>query len=180
MKIFLIPLILVGAFVSYASAQAPALAPGAVIITKIEPSAPPTPEFQVTGGAPKRSKLQKWLEIEVEFETKLEETAEIKFDYMVQVEKTLVTGTVTHINIPKGKDHYSVMYITPRTLEKIIGPGKTLTSAAIGNVWITISSPDGVTLHAKGYPKDAPPPNAPRMPGLLNKMETPFAPLYFD
>lgn len=180
MKYFLIPLLVASAFVYHASAQAPALGPGAVVISKIEPAGVKTPDFSISGGPQKRSKIGTWLEIEVEFETKVEEVAELKFDYMIAIEKTLVTGTVSHINIPKGKDHYSVMYISPRTLEKIIGQGKTLTGSSIGNVWITVSTPDGVTLAAKGHPTNAAPPNAPRLPGLLNKMDTPFAPLFFD
>jgi hypothetical protein len=179
MKYFLIPLLVAGAFVYHAAAQAP-LGPGAVAISKIEPAGVKTPEYSITGGPQKRSKVQTWLEIEVEFETKPEDIGELKFDYMVAIDKTLVTGSVTHVSIPKGRDHFSVMYIAPRTLEKIIGSGKTLTAANIGNVWITISTPDGVKLVEKGYPKDAPPPNAARMAGLLNKQETPFAPLFFD
>jgi len=38
-----------------------------------------------------------------------------------------------------------------------------------------------VTIDGKGSPKNTPPPNLPRFPGMvLNKMETPFAPLFFD
>jgi len=177
MKSLLIPLLVAVGFVYHSAAQAP-IPPGGVAIQKLEPSAPQTPEFQVTGGTPKRYKTQKWLEFEVEFETKVEEIAELKFDYVAQVENRLLTGTVTHINIPKGKDHYSVMYVSPRTLEKLTG-GKPLTSGAIQNLWVTISSPDGVEL-AKSAMKNVPIPNLPRSPGLLNKMETPFAPLYFD
>lgn len=180
MKYFLLPLLIATAFVYHASAQAPALAPGAVIIKKIDPAGVKTPEFNITGGPQHRSKSLTWLEIEVEFETKVDDIQELKFDYMVQIDKTLVTGTVNHINIPKGPEHYSVMYLAPRTIEKILGSGKALTAGAIGNVWITISSPDGVVLHAKGHPKDAAPPNAPRLPGLLSKEATPFAPLFFD
>lgn len=179
MKYFLLPLLIATAFVYHAGAQAPALQPGSVVIKKIEPAGIKTPEFNITGGPQHRSKSLTWIEIEVEFETKVEDIAELKFEYMLQLGQTLVTGTVNHINIPKGPEHFSVMYLAPRTIEKILG-NKPLSGASIGNVWITVSSPDGVLLHAKGHPKDAPPPNAPRFPGLLSKEVTPFAPLFFD
>ena len=178
MKTFLVSAIAAMAFLYHASAQAP-LQPGSVKITRIDPSGVKTPEYTIQGGPQKRSKVGTWLEIEVEFETKGEQIAELKFDYMVAIENKLVTGTVSHVLIPGGKDHFSVMYIAPRTLEKLTG-GKPLTSASVQNVWISVSSPDGVQLDGKGSPKNGPPPNVARMPGLLNKMETPFAPLFFD
>jgi hypothetical protein len=178
MKYFLLPLLLATVFVYHAPAQAPGLTQGMVIITKIEPSAVNTPEFNITNGPQKRSKSLKWLEFEVEFETKVDDIPELKFDYVAQVDNKLVTGTVSHINIPKGKEHYSVMYIAPRTLEKLTG-GKALTSASIQNLWVTISSADGVKLDEKAI-KMVPIPNLPRGAGLLNKQETPFAPLFFD
>jgi hypothetical protein len=177
MKSFLIPLLVAGAFVYHAAAQAP-VGPGSVSISKLEPSGVKTPEFNVTGGPQKRSKIGTWLEFEVEFETKAEEIAELKFDYIAQVENRLITGSVTHINIPKGRDHYSVMYVAPRTLEKLTG-GKPITSGSIQNLWVTVSTTDGVELDKKAL-KNQPIPNLPRSPGLLNKQETPFAPLFFD
>jgi len=179
MKTFLVSAIAMVALVYQTNGQAP-LGPGAVVISKIEPAAVKTPEFNVTGGPQKRSKVGTWLEIEVEFETKVEEIAELKFEYMVAIENKLLTGTVSHINIPKGRDHYSVMYIAPRTLEKLTG-GKPLTAGSVQNVWVTVSSADGVELDKKAAPKNMAVPNAPRLPGLiLNKQETPFAPLFFD
>src|SRR5262245_18728488 len=113
MKYLILPLLLAVGLVYHAAAQAPQLAPGSVIIKKIEPAGIKTPEYQITGGPQHRSKSQTWVEIEVEFETKVDDIPELKFDYMLQLGQTLVTGTVNHINIPKGPEHFSVMYLPP-------------------------------------------------------------------
>ena len=49
------------------------------------------------------------------------------------IENKLLDGSVTHVNIPKGTEHYSVMYIAPRALEKLTG-GKPFTAASIGKM----------------------------------------------
>ena len=66
-----------------------------------------------------------------------EEIDELKFKYTVLIEKTLLDGEVTHVNIPAGREHYSVMYVPPRTLLKFTG-GRPLTAASIGNIWVSI------------------------------------------
>lgn len=161
------------------SAQAP-IGPGAVVISKIEPQDVKTPQYNITGGPQKRSDIGTWLEIEVEFETKAPEISELTFQYMVMLNNQLVTGSVTHINIPKGRARYSVMYIAPRTLEKLNG-GKAFTKGSIQNVWITVTGPNGVVIAKEASPKKVEPPNVAQLPGMvLNKAETPFAPLFFD
>ncbi len=165
------------ALVSSAVCQVP-LVPGAVKISKIQPSVVKTPEYQITGGQNKRSKLGEWLEVEVEFETKAEEVDELTFRYTVYVERKLLDGEVTHVNIPKGRDHFSVVFVAPRSLERLTG-GKPLTPAAIENVWVEVSR-QGQVLDRSSF-KPGAVPNLPHISGLvLNKNETPFAPLYFD
>lgn len=177
MKTLLVSAIAAMAFVYQASAQV-AVGPGAVKISKIEPAGVKTPEFNITGGPQKRSKTGTWLEVEVEFETKVPEIDELTFAYTIMVENKLLTGSVTHINIPDGRDHYSVVYVAPRSLEKLTG-GKPLTPAGVQNVWVTVSR-QGQVLDMSALKKVAIP-NLPQTAGLvLNKMETPFAPLFFD
>ncbi len=128
----------------------------------------------------KRAKIGTWLEVEVEYETKAEDIPELTFDFVVAIDNKLATGSVTYVNVPKGKDHFAVMYIAPRSLEKLTD-GKQFTSASLQNVWVTVSSGDGVKLVQETPLKPQPVPNAPRIPGLiLNKSETPFAPLFYD
>jgi hypothetical protein len=160
-----------------ASAQSP-VGPGSVKLGKVQPEVVKTPEYNVTGGPQKRSKTGQWLEVEVEFETKPEDIDELTFKYTILVEKKLLDGEVTHVNIPKGRDHYSVIYVSPRTLEKLTG-GKPLTGASIENVWVECSKQGQILDKASFRP--GVPPNLPHLPGLvLTKDETPFAPLFYD
>jgi hypothetical protein len=183
MKTFLVSAIAALAFLYQPALHAQTPVPvGAVKLGKILPEGIKSPEYQIMGGPQKRAKIGTWLEVEVEFETLMDDIPELKFDYTVQIENKLLTGSVTHVNIPKGKDHYSVVYIAPRTLEKLTG-GKPLTSASVQNVQVTITSADGVQL-ADGFlrpPQGGKLPNLPKTPNLvLNKNETPFAPLFYD
>ena len=185
MKILLLSLLSVAGLATETLAQAPAaVGPGSVKIMKVEIAGVKTPEFMINGGPQKRSKTGTWLEIEVAFETKVEDIDELTFNYVVLIDKTLVDGSVTHVAIPKGTDHFSVMYISPRGLEKLVN-GKTFTAAAIGNAWVTVSRQgqvlDAPTANPKAAYKPGPIPNAPHVAGiLLNKNETPFAPLFYD
>ena len=184
MKTFLVSAFAAVAFVYQApqAAAQVAIGPGAVKINKIEPQGVKTPEYNITGGPQKRSKIGTWLEVEVEFETKVEEIDELTFNYTILingVEKKLITGSVTHVNIPGGRDHYSVAYIPPRALEKLTG-GKPITSATIQNVWVTVTR-QGQILDQAAAPAKTAIPNLPQTAGMvLNKSETPFAPLFFD
>ncbi len=177
MKSILISAVTALAFVYQASAQAP-IGPGAVKINKVQPAVVKTPEIQFTGGTKKRSTPGDWLEVEVEFEVKAEEIDELTFAYTIMVENKLLDGTVTHVNIPKGRDRYSIMYVAPRTLEKLTG-GRPLSPASIQNAWVIITR-QGQQLAAEAF-KPGPIPNLQHMAGVvLNKGETPFAPLFYD
>ena len=184
MKIFTFAL----AALTCAAFGAPALVPLPVTsrnvkIEKIMPAIVGTPEFTVTNTAPKRSQAQKWMEIECEFAVEgIELIDELTFKFDVLISGKLYPGEITHVNIPKGKDRFTVMYISPRNLDRITG-GKPLTAAMIENVWITISK-QGQTLALSSI-KDKtgrlPVSNLPQFPGLLTpKAETPFAPLWTD
>jgi hypothetical protein len=158
-------------------AQVP-LSPKDIKLGKVQPAVVKTPEFQITGGSSKRYKLGEWLEMEVEYSTAPEDIDELTFKFTAMIEKKLLIGQVTYINIPKGREHYAVMYIAPRSLEKFTG-GRPLTPQAIENVWVTVER-QGQTLGTQSF-KPAAIPNMAQIPGLvLNKDETPFAPLYYD
>lgn len=165
------------AFALTATAQVP-IGPGSVKLGKVQPAVVKTPEFSLTSGPEKRSKLGQWLEVEVEYETKPEDIDELTFKFTILFEKKLLDGEVTYINIPKGRDHYAVMYVAPRSLEKLTG-GRPITGASIENVFIEVSKQGQVLDKASFRPGAAP--NLPHIAGLvLNKDETPFAPLYYD
>ena len=177
MKLPLLSGVALAMLVVSSSAQT-AIRQGDVKLGKVQPAVVKTPEFQVTGGQNKRSRNGDWLEMEVEFETKPEDIEQLTFKYTVLVEKKLLDGEVTHINIPKGREHFSIMFVSPRSLEKLTG-GKALTSSSIENVWVEVSHQGQVLDRTSLRPGAVP--NAPHISGLvLNKSETPFAPLYFD
>jgi hypothetical protein len=152
--------------------------PGSVKISKIYPSAPNTPEYQITGGATKRYTIGKWLEVEVAFDTKPEMIDELTFHIVIMVDGKLLDGDVTNVNIPKGRDHYTVMYVAPRALMALTG-GRAPTSADIQNVWVEVSH-QGQVLDRQAV-QAKPIPALPHISGVvLNKNQTPFAPLYWD
>ena len=160
-----------------AHAQVP-VGPGSVKLGKVQPAIVKTPVYSITG-SDKRSTPREWLEVEVEFETVPEMIDELTFKYTIFVEKKLLDGEVTHVDIPKGREHFSVVYVAPRTLERLTG-GKPLTAGSIENVWVEVSR-QGQRLAAPVSHRPGAIPNAPRLTGMvLNKSQTPFAPLYYD
>jgi len=160
-----------------ATAQVP-VSPASIKVGKVEVAAPSTPEYQISGGPNKRSKIGKWLELEVGYETEPEEIDELTFKYTVLLEKKLLTGDVTYANILKGKDHFAVMYVSPKTIERLTG-GKALTGASLENVWVEVSRQGQLLGRASQKPGAVP--NLPQVGGMvLTKDKTPFAPLFFD
>jgi hypothetical protein len=153
--------------------------PGSVKLGKVQPAVVKTPEYQLSSGPQKRSKAKDWLEVEVEFETVPEMIDELTFKYTIAIEGKLLDGEVTHVSIGKGKDHFSVVYVPPSALEKLTG-GKPLTGASIENVWVEVSR-QGQKLAQPASHKPGAPKNVPHVTGMvLNKDQTPFAPLFYD
>lgn len=150
-----------------------------VKISKIQPAFVSTPEYQVNGPAPKRSEALKWFEIEVEFEVKdIELVDELTFQYTVLLNGKLCPGEVTHVNIPKGNSRYSVMYISPRSLERITG-GKPISAGMVENIWVKITKAG--QLIAEHSIQKKPVPNLPQMTDqLVKKGDSPFQVLWWD
>ena len=174
------------AALSVTAVGAPALVPVAITsrnvkIEKIAPAIVGTPEFTVTQTTAKRSQAQKWMEIEVEFAVEgVELIDELTFKFDVLLNGKLCPGEITHVNIPKGRERYTIMYLSPRNLDRITG-GKQLTAAMIENVWITISKQGQALAVSSMKDKGKPVPNLPQFPGLLTpKSETPFSVLWTD
>ena len=156
-----------------------ALRAGDVKLGKPAIAAVKTPEFSLTSGPAKRSKAGEWLEVEIEYETKPEDVDELTFTYTIMIEKKLLTGQVTHVNIPKGRDHFSVMYVSPRALTKLLA-GRAFAPSNVDNVWVTVER-QGQKLDQPASVKPGPVPNLPQVAGMvMNKDETPFSPLYYD
>jgi hypothetical protein len=160
-----------------AFAQVP-VTPASIKLGKVAVSAPSTPEYQITGGQNKRYTLGKWLEFEVNYDTIPELIDELTFRFTASVEGKLLVGDVTYQAISKGKDHYAVMYISPKGIAGLT-QGKPLSGAAVENVWVTVER-QGLVLGKESF-KPGVAKNQQQITGLiLNKNQTPFAPLYYD
>ena len=123
---------------------------------------------------------------------------ELTFNYYVLLKNerftedkkpTLLTATIVHTNVPQEKTLHSVAFVSPRTLASFFD-GKIPVNAqqTITDVGVTISGKNGLLAiaTAKGTVKgdkgwwDNTAPYTPKAGALLNKNETPFAPLEWD
>jgi hypothetical protein len=166
-------------------------------VLKITPDLATTPEYSFSLG-PKNKKVQKnkdWLELEVSFSwqpkaPKPEFLDELTFNYYILLNNksreypqgTLLTGTVTHVAIPQAKGLNSVMYVSPRTLERFFeGKIPTTASAAVTDVGVTITKQGQLVAEASWKGRGQWWSALQQVNGyVLNKNETPFAPLAWD
>ncbi|SRR6266436_3256902 len=151
-------------------------------ITKITKSLVSTPQFAYTG-APSypTNQRDRWLEVEVEFAAAPELTDELTFKYYILFNGNLLTGEVTHVNIPAGRENRSVMYVPPRTLARFAN-NRPIAENSCQNVAVQIVQQG--TVKAEASLNRAPPQwfaALPQVSGfVLNKDQTPFAPIYWD
>lgn len=151
-------------------------------LTKITKNLVTTPEIVYTGAQKyPTDQSARWLEVEVEFTATPEFTDELTFKYFVLLNGRLLTGEVTHANIGAGRENRSVMYVSPRTLVRLLG-NKAVTASAIQNIAVQIlqkgAIKDELSLSRAAAQWYA---SLPPLSGLLlNKNETPFGPLYWD
>ena len=166
-------------------------------IVKISPDLVTTPEYSFNYG-PKNKKVARnkdFLEVEVSFDwqpknAKPEFLDELTFNYYILLnnksrenpEGTLLTGSVTHVAIPQAKAMNSVMYISPRTLERFFeGKSPTTASAAVIDVGVTITKQGQLVAEASWKGRGQWWSELQQVSGyVLNKSETPFAPLAWD
>jgi len=153
-------------------------------IKKISPGVDLSPDYSFNFGPiqhPKPRSLQ-WLEVEVNFESNVDWTDELTVRYYILLAGTCLTGEVTHIDIPKGRDLYSVVYISPKTIARLLN-NHPMTSADIQDVGVQLVS-KGQVLTTKSYKTQGDTQwwqNQQQVTGkVLNKNETPFAPLLWD
>jgi len=177
-----------------------------ILIQKIEPTFVESPK--IASGYSKKSpgRPLKWLEVEVLFDrnAKIPKFAdELTFQYYILLKNeratedrkpTLLTGSVTHVLTPQEKGLHAVVYASPRTLAKFFdGKDPVNVQQAVEDVGVevkgggallaiktwkgqlggTVQAPVGWwTAGAQSYSS---------VPGfILNKNETPFAPLEWD
>jgi hypothetical protein len=151
-------------------------------LTRITKNLVSTPQFTYTGAQQYPTNQQdRWLEIEAEFSATPEFTDELTFKYFILLNGKLLTGEVTHVNIAAGRENRSVMYVSPRALARLMG-NRAVTTSAIQNVAIQVLQ-KGAIKDELSFARAAV--NwyagvAPLTGFVLNKNETPFAPLYWE
>ncbi|MEO6847967.1 MAG: Amuc_1102 family pilus-like protein [Chthoniobacterales bacterium] len=173
-----------------------AQAPSDFEITKIDPSFQKTPQYNVQYGPQILPRSKDWLEVDVEFSwdprgrVESKYTDELTFTYYILLNNkspqnphgTLLTGQVTHVAIAIGKGMRSVMYVSPKTLERFFD-GKIPSTPAVGviDVGVTITK-QGQLVASKSWKGVGPWwSNQQQTAGyVLNKNETPYAPLFWD
>jgi len=142
------------------------------------------------------SRGKEWLEVEVTFEwqPRLRDPKyadELTFNYYILLKNksalypqgTLLVGSVTHTSIPQERDMHSVVYISPRTLERFFDgrvPGNV--DQALVDVGVTVTRQGQEVASASWKSRSGSWwPQFQQTPGfVLNKNETPFAPLAWD
>ena len=151
-------------------------------ITKITKNLISAPQFSYSGAEQyQTNQRDRWLEVEVEFSAAPEWTDELTFKYYILYNGRLLTGEVTHTNIAAGRGNRSVMYVSPRTLARF-ADNRPINANMFQNIAVQIVQQgavrDEVSLvraPAQWFATVA------QVSGfVLNKNETPFAPLYWD
>ena len=151
-------------------------------LTKISRNLVSTPQFTYTGAQQYQTDQRvRWLEVEVEFSAAPAFTDELTFKYFILLNGKLLTGEVTHTNIAAGRENRSVMYVSPRALARFMG-NRPVTPNAVQNIAVQLLQ-QGAIKDELSLTRTAPQWYAamPQVSGfVLNKNETPFAPLYWD
>jgi hypothetical protein len=153
-------------------------------IAKVTKNLIPTPQVAYAGGPQHQSQTNqrdRWLEVEVEFKATPELTNELTFKYYILFNGTLLTGEVTHVNVPAGRENRSVMYVPPRALARFAN-NRAITENSFQNIAVQIVQ-DGLVKAEISLNRAQPQwfEALPQVSGLvLNKDQTPFAPLYWD
>jgi hypothetical protein len=153
-------------------------------ILKISPAVDSTPQitFNLGPESHPQPRAGQWIEVEVNFESRIDWTDELTVKYYILLAGQCLTGSVTHIDIPRGRDLYSVMYVSPRTIARILN-GQQLAPQDIQDVGVQLVK-EGQVLFTKSWKAQGDQAwweNMPQVTGkVLNKNETPFAALIWD
>jgi hypothetical protein len=152
-------------------------------IRKISPAVIVSPAIQFNYGPQHpQGRAEQWLEVEVNFESNIDWTDELTVKYFILLADKCLTGEVTHIDIPRGRDLYSVMYVSPRTIARILN-GRPLSSIDIVDVGVQLVE-KGQVLVTRSYKAQGDSQwwqSLEQTTGqVLNKNQTPFAALIWD
>jgi hypothetical protein len=152
-------------------------------ITRITRNFVATPQFTYAGAeAFPVDTRERWLQVGAEFTAAPPVTDELTVKYFVLFNGTLFASEVTHTNVLAGRERRSVIYMPPRTVARFTPASRPLGPNSVQNIAVQIvqqgTVKDELNLNrapAQWYA------SMPQVSGLLlNKNETPFAPLYWD
>ena len=131
--------------------------------------------------------------MEVTFDAVPEFTDELTFNYYVNYSDRpaldrLFVGHVSHVNIAKGSGLHSAMFISPKTIQRILQKASKSfvpSNFPITQVTVTITRPGVAAPIAVAHYKQGAQgewwATMKQEDGfLMNKSETPFAPLFWD
>jgi hypothetical protein len=91
-------------------------------LLKISQNLIPPPQYTYSKAEQcQANQRDRWLEVEVQFSSTPEFTDELTFKYFIVSNGKLLTGEVTHVNIPAGCKNRSVIYAAPRSLARFMG-----------------------------------------------------------
>jgi len=161
-----------------------ALATGAMArddyaINRIQTNFIQSPLINFSGNVKSNPPQQIWLEVEVEFKSYVDFTDELEFKYFIYMDNKCTSGSVTHVNIPKGPNLLSVMYETPQAIVRL---GNGHPSKNVQEVTVQILSKGQVVAEKslKGTATGWWAKLDQNAGCIVNKNQTPFSALYWD
>ncbi len=149
-------------------------------ITKISRDLITTPQFNYSGAEQKREAHERWLRVDVQFSAAPEFTEELTLKYYILMNGKVLTGEVRHVNVLAGRELYSCVYVPPHALAYVLG-NRPPNTTSVENVAVQVLQKGEVKDElsmARARPQWFA--SLPTFPGLvLDKNETPFAPLFW-
>lgn len=113
------------------------IGPGDLKVTAIAQKlveAPSYGDFPESLGSRTSVASKRWLKVEATFSTTPEWCDELTLKYYVLMgkgqERHLYVGEVTHVNVARGQNHYSAVFIHPNTLDRY-GAGQPAEAVAV-------------------------------------------------
>lgn len=169
-------------FLVVSAAQAQVRGPVEFQLTKVTKALISPPQIAFTGAQQYQANLrEQWLEVEATFAAVPAYTDELTVKYYILLNGKLLSGEVTHVNIPAGREVRSVMYVPPHALARFNG-NRPVTLSTVQNIAVQIVQQG--TVKSELSLSVAPAQWFATLPAtagfVLNKNETPFAPLYWD
>ena len=149
-------------------------------ISKITRDLIAPPQYNYSGAENLHESHDRWLKVEVKFAAASAFTDEVTLKYYVLIGGKMLTGEVTHVNVLAGRELYSSMYVPPHALAYLLG-SRAPSTTLVENIAVQVVQ-KGAVEDERSMARARPQwfASLPPLSGfLLNKNETPFAPLFW-